>query len=87
MSTTWKTVRRCAISGSLLICASWSTRFASADAGAGIDLNHVDRMAKKIGDEDRRTKIAAADEWSRIIRLSWFTSIRTSGRVISPVRQ
>jgi hypothetical protein len=47
MSATWKTVRRCAISGSLLICVSWATRFAGANAGAGIDLNHVRTLAEQ----------------------------------------
>jgi len=47
MPTTWKTIRRCGISGSLLVCALWTTRFASADAGAAIDLNHIRTLAEQ----------------------------------------
>lgn len=47
MSTTWKTIRRCGISEFLLVCALWATRFASANAGAGIDVNRVRTQAEK----------------------------------------
>ena len=53
MPTTWKTIRRCGALGSLVVCALWANRFASANAGAGIDLNHVRTLAEQgsINDE------------------------------------
>jgi uncharacterized protein len=51
--TTWKTVRHFGVSVSLIACALWITRFASATAGAGVDLNHVRTLAEQgsISDE------------------------------------
>jgi len=53
MHTTWKTIRRFGVSASLLTCALWTTRIASADAGTGVDLTHVRTLAEQgsINDE------------------------------------
>jgi TPR repeat protein len=53
MHTTWKTIRRFGASVSVFTCALWTTSFASADAGTGVDLTHVRALAEQgsINDE------------------------------------
>lgn len=53
MHTTWQTICRFGVSISLFTSLLWTTRFASADTGTGVDLTHVRTLAEQgsISDE------------------------------------